>query len=164
MRVVSIRVALCYPSFMSQPVKLSDSLVLDARLAGEVVERSIAGQVEFWARLGRSIDQLLEGQQAIALCRNAEAQPLSELFATVNAPEGRKRLAAYLETLPFPHFRAHPGRPGLLEKIDEDGTRTVGRFVNRKFVVVRPSSKRRKKPSRSAAPPRSPRVRAAAGD
>jgi hypothetical protein len=38
---------------MSQPVKLSDALVLDARLAGEVQERSIAGQVEFWAKLGR---------------------------------------------------------------------------------------------------------------
>ena len=39
---------------MSQPVKLSDSLVLDARLASEVVERSIAGQIEFWARVGRA--------------------------------------------------------------------------------------------------------------
>jgi len=29
---------------MSQPVKLSDNLVLDARLAGEVVERSIAAR------------------------------------------------------------------------------------------------------------------------
>jgi len=37
---------------MSQPVKLSDALVLETRLAGEIVERSIAGQVEFWARLG----------------------------------------------------------------------------------------------------------------
>ena len=40
---------------MSQPVKLSESLVLDARLAGDAVERSIAGQVEFWARLGLSL-------------------------------------------------------------------------------------------------------------
>ena len=43
---------------LSQPVKLSDALVLDARLAGEAVERSIAGQVEFWAAiraLGRAI-------------------------------------------------------------------------------------------------------------
>ena len=87
---------------MSQPVKLSDNLVLDARLAGEVVERSIAGQVEFWARLGRSIDQLLEGQQVFALCRSAGVRPLSELLATVNAPAGRQRFATYLETLPFP--------------------------------------------------------------
>ncbi|MHB8817302.1 MAG: TA system antitoxin ParD family protein [Steroidobacteraceae bacterium] len=149
---------------MSQPVKLSDNLVLDARLAGEVVERSIAGQVEFWARLGRSVDRLLEGQQVMALCRNAGTRPLSELLATVDAPEGRKRLAAYLETLPFPHFRAHPGRPGLLEKIDENGTRIVGRFINRKFVAVRPSAKRTKKPNKSAASARSPRTLATAGD
>ncbi|PIX46733.1 MAG: hypothetical protein COZ06_16555 [Armatimonadetes bacterium CG_4_10_14_3_um_filter_66_18] len=31
---------------MSQPVKLSDTLVLDARVAGEAFQRSIAGQVE----------------------------------------------------------------------------------------------------------------------
>jgi hypothetical protein len=137
---------------MSQPVKLSDNLVLDARLAGEIIERSIAGQVEFWARLGRSVDQLLEGQQVMALCRNADNRPLSELLATVNAPEGRQRLAAYLETLPFPHFQAHSDRPGLLEKIDEDGTRTIGRFVNRKFVPARSPAKRTSKPAKSVAP------------
>jgi len=42
--------------------------VLDARLAGAVVERSIAGQVEFWARTGRSVELLLERQQVLALC------------------------------------------------------------------------------------------------
>ncbi|MBX9692585.1 MAG: ParD-like family protein [Cyanobacteria bacterium] len=41
---------------MSQPVKLSDELVLDARLVSELGERSIAGQIEFWARLGRAIE------------------------------------------------------------------------------------------------------------
>jgi len=37
---------------MSQPVKLSDVLVMDARLTGQVAERSIAGQIEYWANLG----------------------------------------------------------------------------------------------------------------
>ena len=37
---------------MGQPVKLSDALVLDARIAAEAQERSIAGQIEFWAKLG----------------------------------------------------------------------------------------------------------------
>ncbi len=41
-------VAICYRTRMSQPVKLSDALVLDARITGKLVERSIAGQVEFW--------------------------------------------------------------------------------------------------------------------
>ena len=33
---------------MSQPVKISDELILDARLTAEIAERSIAGQIEFW--------------------------------------------------------------------------------------------------------------------
>jgi hypothetical protein len=126
---------------MSQPVKLSDGLVLDARIAGEVVERSIAGQVEFWARLGRSIEPLLEGQKVMALCRAGATRPLSELLLTVDSPEGRQRVADYLETLPFPHYRAWPEGRGLLERIEEDGTRTVGRFVNREFKAVRASAK-----------------------
>jgi len=135
------RVALCYHTSMSQPVKLSDALVLDARLVGEVVERSIAGQVEFWARLGRSVELLLEGQQVLTLCRNAATQPLSKLLETVDSPAGRSRVAAYLQSQPFPHYRPYAGRSGLLERIDEDGSRTVGRFVNRKFKRARLASK-----------------------
>lgn len=75
---------------MSQPVKLSDELVLDARLAAESFERSIGGQIEFWAQLGRAVDTLLH------------YEPTSEV-------------------------------PGTLVRIDADGKRTIGRFVNRKF-------------------------------
>jgi hypothetical protein len=126
---------------MSQPVKLSDGLVLDARLAGEVVERSIAGQVEFWARLGRSLEPLLEGQKVMALCRAGAARPLSELLATVDSPEGRNRVEGYLQTLPFPHYRPWPGQRGMLERIDQNGKRTVGRFVNREFKPIRPKAR-----------------------
>jgi hypothetical protein len=128
---------------MSQPVKLSDTLVLEARLAGEIVERSIAGQVEFWARLGRSVDFLLQGQQALALCRNAAARPLSACLGSADSPEGRRRLAAFLESQPFPHYEPHPDRAGLLVRIDAQGRRTVGRFVNRQFrpVNARPGAK-----------------------
>ena len=34
---------------------------------------------------------------------------------------------------PFPHFEPAPGKAGLLIRIDEDGKRTVGRFVGREF-------------------------------
>jgi hypothetical protein len=128
---------------MSQPVKLSDGLVLDARLAGAAVERSIAGQVEFWARLGRSVELLLEGQQVMALCRNATARPLSECLESVDTPEGRERVAAFLESGPFPHYQPHPDRPGLLVRIDANGRRAVGRFVKRQFQPIALKAKRR---------------------
>jgi hypothetical protein len=120
---------------MSQPVKLSDALVLDARLTGEVFQRSIAGQVEYWARLGRAVEDSLNGRQVRALKETKSATPLSELVAKIGTPEGQRRLDNYLQTLPFPHFAAHPTEPGILIRTEQDGTRTAGRFVNRQFPV-----------------------------
>lgn len=122
---------------MSQPVKLSDSLVLDARLAGETVERSIAGQVEFWARMGRAIEGLLQGDQVLALCRNAAARPLSESLKSVDSPRGRARVSKFLQTQPFPHYEPHPKQRGLLIRIEVNGRRTVGRFINRQFQTIK---------------------------
>lgn len=132
---------------MSQPVKLSDRLVLDARLAGELFERSLTGQVEFWARLGRAIEPLLQGTQVLALCRNGAAQPLSVLLDSVDTPEGRRRVATYVETQPYPHYEPAPDAPGLLVRIEADGRRTLGRFVNRQF---KPAKKPRGSRSRKS--------------
>jgi hypothetical protein len=133
---------------MSQPVKLSDALVLDARLAGEAQQRSIAGQVEFWAKLGKSVESMMEGRQVLALLQSGGTQPLSEALASVDSPAGRKRLTEYLAGRPFPHFQQHPTQAGLLVRIDEDGKRTVGRFVNRAFVAVQTRNKPSKEPIR----------------
>jgi len=120
---------------MSQPVKLSDTLVLDARLTGEVAERSIAGQIEFWAKLGRAIEPLLQGVQVMALSRAGAAKPLSACLASVDSPDGRRRVADHLQTLPFPHYEAAAG-PGMVLRICADGKRTTGRFVNRQFQAL----------------------------
>lgn len=122
---------------MSQPVKLSDGLVLDARLAGEVMQRSIAGQVEFWARLGRSVESLLEGRRVFDLSRQRSAKPLSECLESVDTPEGREKVNAFLKSQPFPHYEPHPSASGLLVRIDDRGRRTIGRFINRKFQTVK---------------------------
>jgi hypothetical protein len=125
---------------MSQPVRLSDELVLDARLTGEVAERSIAGQIEFWARLGRAVEPLLEGGRALALGRAGDANPLSACLGTVDSPEGHRRVAKYLQTLPYPHYEP-ADTPGLLIRIAADGERSLGRFVNRRFQVVKASKR-----------------------
>ena len=120
---------------MPQPVKLSDALVLDARIAAKARQRSIAGQVEYWASLGRSMEDLLDGATQRRLQRRAGTQSLSHLVETVEKPEGRARLDAYLEGEPFPHFEQHPSDKSLLIRIEADGRRSVGRFINRQFVV-----------------------------
>ncbi|WP_373048703.1 TA system antitoxin ParD family protein [Vulgatibacter sp.] len=118
---------------MGQPVKLSDSLVSDARIVGEAAERSIAGQIEFWARLGRAIEPILRTEAVLKIKQRGEVVPLSACLAEVDTAAGRERVGAYLASRPFPHFKPAPNRPGFVVKIDEDGTRTLGRLVGRKF-------------------------------
>jgi hypothetical protein len=118
---------------MSQPVKLSDELVLDARLVGKLAERSIAGQIEFWAALGRAVEPLLSGAKTLALRKSGNVQPLSVLLASADAPEGRRRVLEFLAVQPFPHYEPAVGRPGMIVRIEADGRRTVGKFVGRQF-------------------------------
>ena len=131
---------------MSQPVKVSDTLILDARLTGQLEERSIAGQIEFWAKLGRAIEPLLCGDYVLALCKAGASKPLSACLESVDSSAGRQRVAEHLKSQPYPHYEAVPGSPGFLVRIEVDGKRTVGRFINRQFQAVKPSKKSRFKP------------------
>ena len=126
---------------MSQPVKLSTGLILDARMTSELTERSIAGQIEFWARIGRAIEPLLQGVQSLALSRAGTAMPLSACLASLDTPAGRKRLTAYLQSQPCPHYEPAPKRPGLLIRTDVNGQKTLGRFVRREFRPVKSAEK-----------------------
>lgn len=133
--------ALCYLGNMSQAVKLSDKLVLDARVIGKAVHRSIARQVEYWAGLGRAIESILQGRQTLALSQSASARPLSECLDSVDTPEGRRRVVEFLQSQPYPHYEPASDSPGLLVRIDSDGTRTAGRFVHREFQPVKARKK-----------------------
>ncbi len=124
---------------MSQPVKLSDALVLEARIAGEAQERSIAGQVEFWAKIGRCVERLFDGRQIDTLRKTAESPSVGELLEVVDTPKGREMFQAFLTSEPYPHYRAHPHRKGVLIRTEENGVETIGRFVNREFVAERPA-------------------------
>ena len=126
---------------MGQPVKVSAKLLLAARVTGQLLNRSIAGQIEYWASLGRALDPLIHGDAAAALCRSGKARPLSATLESVDSHKGRARVSDYLAEQPYPHFEADPGNPNLLIRIEANGRRTRGRFVNRKFQVVKAKRK-----------------------
>ena len=121
---------------MGQPVKLSNELVMDARLCAEIAERSIAGQIEFWAAIGKAVESVLRPKNVAALKKNALAVPLSECIRQIGTSEGKRRLEEVLQQKPFPHYEGVPGQPELLLRIEADGTRKVGHFVGDDFVEV----------------------------
>ena len=118
---------------MSQPVELSDELILDACKASEITERTIARQIEYWVQLGRAIETMLNGPQSLAPQRSGAVVSVAECFANVDTAEGRQRVFEYLASKPFPHFESAPDGNGLLIRTEEDGTKTRGRFVDRQF-------------------------------
>jgi hypothetical protein len=120
---------------MSQPVKLSDDLVVSARQVGATVNRSIAGQIEHWAALGKIVEPFLEGRKTVALRRGRAGQSLTEIFATIDHSEGKQRVSEYLKSQPYPHFEPS-NQPGVFWRIDADGTRTLGRFVRKEFRPI----------------------------
>ena len=116
---------------MSETVELSEQLVAEARKTAELAQCSPAEQIEAWARLGRILAPVLSLDPS-----NHEPRLLSEAMATVDTDEGRQRVKTYLESRAFPHFEAVPGSSDLIIRIDQDGTRTTGRFENRQFIAV----------------------------
>ena len=104
----------------------------------QMMERALGITADFWLNTQRRED--LWDAMNIPTAANAHKRkapvPLGELLAAVDTPEGRERLKQYLEGEPFPHFEQHPTRRNLLIKIEENGSRFVGRFVNRQFVEM----------------------------
>jgi hypothetical protein len=78
----------------------------------------------------------------MALCRKAASRPLSECLESVDSAPGRQRVTAFLQSQPFPHYEAHPDQPGLLVRIEENGRRSIGRFVNREFQTGKAKAKK----------------------
>lgn len=58
---------------MPHAVKLSDALVEEARVAADLENRSVASQIEHWARLGRVVEQDLAAPARRKLALHAAA-------------------------------------------------------------------------------------------
>lgn len=121
---------------MGQPIKISDDLALAAREEADVCERSIASQVEHWARIGRAVEQVLGHGQVVALKRRAALPEFTDAMREATSEAGQRKALRHLTKLGGPRFGVDPDRPGHVIRIDPDGSRTRGRFVNRQFVAA----------------------------
>ena len=130
---------------MGMPVKLSDDLVLSARLEAEATDRSIAAQVEHWAKLGRAVEAALQHADTLALkgsdgdLANAfpnlsQRETVHALLERIVATTDRSAVTGRLQARGKPVYGTDPRFPGLVVRIAPDGTRMPGHFENRRFV------------------------------
>lgn len=134
---------------MGTSLKLSDDLVNEARQEAEAADRSLTSQIEHWARLGRKVESVLRHEDVLALKRSAD-EPL--------APPTRRALLAALRRITSEGVRSEltaalkQGRTvyqdagdGRVERIERDGTRTIGRFAGRRFTPDEPERAARRR-------------------
>lgn len=134
---------------MGMPVKLSDELVDSARAEAASTDRSITGQIEHWAKIGRSVEAVLGHKEVQALKRSPQSATLTATshraiqaaLAQVVSETNRRALAGRLRT-GRTVYQIDPSGSGLTERIESDGTRTLGKFTDRRFVPTPPSRSR----------------------
>ena len=119
---------------MSHSVRLSDEIVADARLASDLLERSLTGQIEHWARLGQAVERHLDLAQMVALKKAGKTRSLKELLEAVGSGESLQRLRAHLNERPYPHYEPDPHVAGVFLRTLATGEVTRGKFVQREFV------------------------------
>ena len=124
----------------ASPVRLQDDLMRRAALAGARHHRSAAQQIEYWVTLGQDVaalldpDLLLDVKAGLARLRvepvRAAAVAPESVFAAIDAQRQNGSLAASVSTA-SERYQACPSRPGLLERIDNEGNRTAGARATR---------------------------------
>lgn len=130
---------------MGMPVKLSDDLVLIARQEADLADRSITGQIEHWAKLGRAVEAALKYPEISALKKSggdlklafAEQSARDSVFQTLEsiaASTDRTVVQKRIRDSGKPIYGSDPAFPGMVVRIAPDGTRTPGHFEHRKFV------------------------------
>ena len=126
----------------ASPLRLQDDLMRRAALAGARHHRSAAQQIEYWAALGQEVaalldpDLLLDVKAGLARLRvepvRVAAVVPESVFASLDVQRSRGILAPSVSTGSW-RYQACPDRPGLLERIDNEGNRTAGTFTNGVF-------------------------------
>jgi hypothetical protein len=131
------------------PVRLSDELVLCARDEARAADRSMTAQIEHWAKLGRAVESVLRHGDVRAIKARVSRPPARSgrravRAALAQAIDGDSSAArAKIGATGQPLYGTDPRWPGLVVRIDADGTRTPGRFDQRRFVPDDGATRRR---------------------
>jgi ParD-like antitoxin of type II bacterial toxin-antitoxin system len=141
---------------MGTPLKVSESLYEAARQESQAAERSITGQIEHWARIGRAVEALVAHQELLALKKAgdlldpvfptaARRKQVHDVLTGIAATSDRTAAQAVIASSSGSRrYATDSAFPGLVLEILPDGTRRPGRLQGRRFVPV--DAKPRRKP------------------
>ena len=128
---------------MPVAVKLSDTLAEEARTASAGADRSLTGQIEHWARLGKAVEPLFNAPTIAALKKSGgdlsaleDERERARIIGILDAFHGtsREALLKKLNLASKPLIEPDPDVPGGFIRFNPDGTSQKGLIQGRKFV------------------------------
>lgn len=130
----------------TKSLRLDENLVNQAQRHAKVEHRSINGQMEYWAKLGKAIASKISAADAYAVVQGVKgirlettpSRPIDsgEVFAELEADRVGGFADKPVSSAPF-YFEASVSHPGYLDKVDaKTGERQTGKFENGKFEAL----------------------------
>lgn len=122
-------------------IKISAELAAATRAAAKAADRSLTGQIEHWAKIGRGAEEKLTAREIISLKaenisgpypENAAVDPIRSAhadFLTLTPQQKREKMGLDQQV----RFEPESGVKGGFIRIDPDGTRTRGKIIGRIF-------------------------------
>lgn len=129
----------------TSPMRLDSDLVAYAKREGSIKKRSAPKQIEYWAELGKAIEQVLDYNDIIAVIQGLKKIKVESVQSVPVDPadvfselEERRTIGKLADKVTFAaiYYEASRKRPGLLEKVNAaTGERQIGQFRNGEFEI-----------------------------
>jgi len=128
---------------MSSPIRLKESILREAEAEARIFARSVPKQIEFWAEIGKTIASSVTNNDLLALLngiaevrielKHTAAIDSNQIFAAVDSQSKDGSLAQKINSASV-YYEASKLNPGLLDCVQEDGSRVSGYFQNGQFT------------------------------
>jgi hypothetical protein len=134
----------------ASPVRLQQDLMQSAKLTGERFHRSTAEQVEYWADIGRRISDVIDPDVLISIkagLSQLKVEPTigkpvnpTKVFEMMEIDRNNGLLEKQVTSSPF-QYQTSLVHPGCLERINENGSKTIGHFKQGQFIELKSSDR-----------------------
>ena len=130
----------------TRSIRIDENLVIQAQRQAKVQHRSLNGQVEYWATLGKAIASKISTADAFAVTQGLKEVRLEPAKNISIEPETvlnelekdrAKGFSGKPVTSASFYFEVSVSQPGFLDKVDTvTGERQTGRFQNGTFETI----------------------------
>lgn len=129
---------------MAGPIRLDDDIISLATASASIEKRSVPKQIEYWAEIGRQVEQRVDRAGLLAIIQGyaeVDVRPITsgpvdidDVFGKLAADRASGKLTKAVTQAPF-IYEASKTHPGFLDRIGEDGQRMTGYFEEGEFIA-----------------------------